>query len=168
MKKIIMMVAGAMFVAVAAFAGGQNDAGCGVGSLIFKNNDMGAQILAATTNGTFGNQTFGITTGTLGCSASGNLSQSTKAAVERAQKNFVAANYRDLSREMASGQGEYLTSLSDLLGCSPTDASSFGKMTQKNYGQIFSSKNAAPSQVLGALKSAIKKDAALAKSCSLS
>ncbi|HVC08532.1 MAG TPA: DUF3015 domain-containing protein [Elusimicrobiota bacterium] len=167
MRKTAILAASAMLIGSLTFAGTQNDAGCGVGSLIFKNNEMGAQILAATTNGTFGNQTFGITTGTLGCTAAGNLSQSTRADVERAQKNFVAANYRDLSREMAQGQGEYLNSLADLLGCSPSAAPSFGKMTQKNYGQIFPSKNTTPDDVLGALKLDAKKDAALARSCTL-
>jgi len=167
MRKIATLAAGAMLFASVAFAGTQNDAGCGVGSLIFKQNEMGGQILAATTNGTFGNQTFGITTGTLGCTAAGNLSQSTRADVERAQKNFVTANYRDLSREMAQGQGEYLSSLADLLGCSPSAAPSFGKMAQKNYGQIFPSKNATPDAVLGVLKLDLKKDASLSRSCTL-
>ena len=167
MRKIATLAAGAMLFASVAFAGSQNDAGCGVGSLIFKNNDMGAQILAATTNGTFGNQTFGITTGTLGCTASGNLSQSTRADVERAQKNFVNVNYRNLSRDMAQGQGEYLTSLAALLGCSPDATASFGKMTQKNYSQLFPGKTAEPNKVLGALKLDVKKDAALSRSCTL-
>ncbi len=167
MKKTAMLAAGAMLLAVAAFAGNQNDAGCGVGSLIFKKNDMGAQILAATTNGTFGNQTFGITSGTLGCNASGNLSQSTRAEVEREQKNFVAANYRDLSREMAQGQGEYLNSMADLLGCAQVDVPSFDKMAQKDYGRIFTSAAVTPNHVLDALKAQVKKNFSLSKSCTL-
>jgi len=46
----------------------QKNTGCGLGSVIFKGQDaLLFQILAVTTNGTSGNQTFGITTGTLNC-----------------------------------------------------------------------------------------------------
>ena len=39
-------------------------AGCGLGSMIFDPDSGFTQIFAATTNGTSGNQTFGISTGT--------------------------------------------------------------------------------------------------------
>src|SRR3954464_7446787 len=42
-------------------------AGCGLGSLVFGDQKGAIQILAATTNTTFGTQTFGITTGTSNC-----------------------------------------------------------------------------------------------------
>ena len=40
-------------------------AGCGLGSVIIKEAGF-AQVVAATTNGIYANQTFGITTGSLG------------------------------------------------------------------------------------------------------
>ena len=44
------------------------DTGCGVGTMIFKGKSgLAPHVLAVTTNGTFGNQTFGMTSGTLGC-----------------------------------------------------------------------------------------------------
>lgn len=160
-KKTLLAVVAAPILATAAFAGNQNDAGCGVGSLIFKENNAVQQVLAATTNGTFGNQTFGITSGTLGCSASGNL----QSRVERAQRNYVAANYRNLSREMAAGEGEYLSSLSSLLGCSRESLADFGKLTQSNYGEIFPTRDATPEQVLDSVKGNIRRDGKL--SCGL-
>ncbi|HYG66757.1 MAG TPA: DUF3015 family protein, partial [Anaeromyxobacteraceae bacterium] len=42
-------------------------AGCGLGSMAFGNTPGAVQILASTTNGLFGTQTFGITTGTSNC-----------------------------------------------------------------------------------------------------
>ncbi|HVA67232.1 MAG TPA: DUF3015 family protein [Elusimicrobiota bacterium] len=162
MRKIATLAAGAMLFAAVAFAGTQNDAGCGVGSLIFKNNDMVSQVLAGTTN-QYLSQSLSITTGVAGCTAAQNRT----ASIERAQKNFVAANYRNLSRDMAQGQGEYLNSLADLLGCSPSSAPSFGKMTQKNYSHIFPGNTTAPEKVLGTLKIDVKKDASLAQSCKL-
>jgi hypothetical protein len=45
-----------------------NSTGCGLGTIIFEGQKgIAPQVLAVTTNGTSGNQTFGITSGTLGC-----------------------------------------------------------------------------------------------------
>ena len=42
--------------------------GCGLGSMAFEGqNGLMSQTAAATTNGIFGNQTFGITSATLNC-----------------------------------------------------------------------------------------------------
>lgn len=161
-KKLLLAAAGTTLLAAAAMAASNNDAGCGVGSLIFKDNTAVEQVLAATTNGTFGNQTFGITTGTLGCSASGNLQHTSQA-----QQNFVAANYRNLSREMAAGQGEYLSSLAGMLGCSQTSIGDFGKLTQSNYSALFPTKDSTPEQTLGTLKAELKADPKLSTSCTL-
>ncbi|MCB9072358.1 MAG: DUF3015 family protein [Bdellovibrionaceae bacterium] len=42
-------------------------AGCGLGSVLFGAKPGGVQILAYTTNGSAGNQLFGITFGSLNC-----------------------------------------------------------------------------------------------------
>src|SRR4051812_16002049 len=78
-------------------------AGCGLGSLVFgQENTMLKQILAATTNGTFGSQTFGITSGTSNCTTAGVVK------AQREQAAFVEVNFRDLKRDMAAGGGEFL------------------------------------------------------------
>jgi hypothetical protein len=161
-KKTMLAAAASLMMASVAMAGSHNDAGCGVGSLIFKDNTALEQVLAATTNGTFGNQTFGITTGTLGCNSSGNLQHTSQA-----QQNFVAANYRNLSREMAAGNGEYLTSLAGLLGCSDASMADLGTLTRTRYSAIFPTPDAAPTQVLDSLKVEMKKDVKLSSSCTL-
>ena len=74
MRKLTLLfaVVGVLFTASAARAqqGGYGMAGCGLGSLLFGNdNTTLMQILAATTNGLFGSQTFGITSGTSNCTA---------------------------------------------------------------------------------------------------
>ena len=58
-------------------------AGCGLGSLIFDADSGWTQIFAATTNGTSGNQTFGITSGTSNCDTG---------PTKQSAKNFVTAN----------------------------------------------------------------------------
>jgi hypothetical protein len=58
MKKLI---AGAMLLGASTLAFAQP--GCGVGAMIWKGQPgIAPHVLAATTNGTFGNQTFGMTT----------------------------------------------------------------------------------------------------------
>src|SRR5262245_36738363 len=84
-------------------------AGCGLGSLIFEPNSGFTQVFAATTNGTFGTQTFGITSGTSNCAGGGGGSASAKA--------FVETNRVALAKDIARGQGETIDSLSRLAGC---------------------------------------------------
>ena len=70
MKKLIAiaMMLGLAAPAVVSAAGNHTMAGCGLGYVLFGHGDNSKimQILAATTNGTSGNQTFGMTTGTSG------------------------------------------------------------------------------------------------------
>ncbi|MBI3550515.1 MAG: DUF3015 family protein [Elusimicrobia bacterium] len=147
----VAVLAGAF--AVSARAATQNDGGCGLGSMLIKDNIAWKQIFAATTNGFVGNQTFGISSGTLGCQ-SGGLSKSAMA-----QRNFVAANYRDLSKEMAAGGGQYVASLSSLMGCS--DSAAFAKFTQTKYETIVPAADTKPEAMLNNLRSEMGKDSAL-------
>src|SRR4029078_11600959 len=93
------------------------------GSLGSKEN-TGMHILAATTNGTFGNQTFGITSGTSNCTNGGVVK------AQREQAAFASGNFQDLKRNMAAGGGEFLTSFSSLLGCEDTAKPALAHMTQ--------------------------------------
>jgi hypothetical protein len=147
--KSVLMLGAAVLAASVASAGSQNDAGCGVGSMLFKNNGMIDQILASTTNGIFGNQTLGITSGTLGCGASAK-----SASIK--QESYIASNFRDLSREMAAGRGEYVSSLASLMKC---DRTTFGKFTQSKYETLFPTANVTPAQLLATLKGEMAKDA---------
>lgn len=116
-------------------------AGCGLGSLIIKDNNF-LQIFAATTNGTFANQTFGITTGTSNCTPG------SKAYQEKQQEIFVTVNFESLEAEMASGNGEKVFALSQMLGC---DINTFSKISRENYKEFFS-KNTTPSELLLKIK----------------
>ncbi|XDD54825.1 DUF3015 domain-containing protein [Leptospira sp. WS4.C2] len=133
-------------------------AGCGLGSLVFSTNDI-TQIFAATTNGIYGNQTFGITSGTSNCTADGVVKQ------DKVQELFITMNYDSLGQEMASGKGEKLESLGNLLGCSSDSLSRFGQVTKENYAKLITS-DSTPASVLSAVKSEVKSDKILAKSCS--
>ncbi|HMX95743.1 MAG TPA: DUF3015 family protein, partial [Elusimicrobiota bacterium] len=75
MKKLLALGFVAAMVPSLALAKGGNHpmGGCGLGYVLFGNNDNTPvmQILAATTNGTSANQTFGMTSGTSGCTEDG-------------------------------------------------------------------------------------------------
>lgn len=119
-------------------------AGCGIGSLIIKEPGF-AQVLAATTNGIYGNQTFGITTGSLGCTADGIVKS------EKEQDIFVHMNIDSLEQEMAAGKGEKLNTLATLFGCPKDSQKNFANMTQKKYGVLFTSEvRNSPSDLISA------------------
>ena len=91
-----------------AYAG---DAGCGLGGMLIKSNAKLPQLGATLLNGTFGSQTFGITFGTSGCSASGIVKN------DKQIQYFVEVNQAELTREMAQGRGEKINTLAALNGC---------------------------------------------------
>ena len=115
-------------------------AGCGLGSLVFGNQPGAVQILAATTNGTFGSQTFGITTGTSNCGP-GMFAMGTK--------NFVEANREALAKDAARGQGDAVGAIAWINGCK--DVQGVGAALQRNFGTIFPSEKATDDQVTQAL-----------------
>lgn len=131
--------------------------GCGLGYMLFQGQrGVLPQILAATTNGTFGNQTFGMTTGTSGCSQDGIVSREHETAV------YAEATIENLSQEMARGQGEHLASLATLMGV-PTDLhAAFFQFTQQHYATLFLSEQNDAVQMLTALKTLLATDPVLA------
>ena len=98
------------------------DIGCGLGSMLFAGQQgKVVKVLGATTNGTSGNQTFGITFGTLGCDGTGTVTASTKVAT------FIDGNMEQLARDMSRGEGETLDTLADVWGVQAQDKSAFNK-----------------------------------------
>jgi hypothetical protein len=147
-------------IATTALAQNYGMAGCGLGSMLFEGkSDKTSQILGSTTNGTAGNQTFGITSGTSNCTTDGIVKQS------RAQQAFAEVNFASLRQEMAKGQGEHLTAFAHLLGCSQGSMHDFGRVVQHNYTRIFFSDEATPLDVIQAVKESIAADPVLAQAC---
>src|SRR5437867_11379808 len=117
-KLILLQVAVALvcFSATAALAAGNPDTGpgCGLGKLAWADfghqKNIGPQVLMATTNGTFGSQTFGISTGTSGCTNDGKVWAEYKVTM------FAEINFEKVSQEMAQGRGEHLASLATRMG----------------------------------------------------
>lgn len=130
---------------------GYGPAGCGLGSLIFEPNSGFTQIFAATTNGFFGSQTFGISSGTSNCTDTAGGSASAKA--------FVETNRTALAKDVARGQGETIDSLSRLGGCA--DARAVGASLQSRFDQVFSSAAMSDTEVGSSVVDALRADASL-------
>jgi hypothetical protein len=135
MKKILIVTAlvAPMAIGMSSAMAARDNVGCGLGSTLFDGQDgTGSQVMAVTTNGTSGNQTFGISSGTLGCQEGGVVTAS--AAVNM----FAGNNLDSLSRDMSIGQGEALESLATLMKIKAEDKSTFFSTARANYGKIFS------------------------------
>jgi len=141
-----------------AFAAPPNSVGCGLGSQIFDGQSgIFPQILAVTTNGTLGNQTFGISTGTLGCDPDGTVVASARVPM------FVGANMDNLAHDMAIGKGESLESLATLMNIADADKVAFYQTARNNYGRIFSVANLTSGDVLASLYDVMRADERLAQ-----
>ena len=129
MKKLLIITV--LLSGFNAVAAGYGAAGCGLGAILFEGkNDKVSQVLAATTNGTSGNQTFGITTGTLNCDTG-------KLRISRT--TFIEANKFALANDIARGEGETLAAVSTLYGCQ--NVSSVSPTIKADYANIFDSAN---------------------------
>ena len=160
MKKILglVMVLG-LLAAPLAFAE-NNGAGCGLGKKLFEGQKgLIPNILAATTNGTSGNNTFGMTSGTSGCNADSVVKE------QYEQEMFVAQNIDSLSQDMAMGGGQYLHAMANLMGCGDGQFSDFASLTQAKYEVLLPSAGTAPALFLTGLKQEMAAHPSLAASC---
>lgn len=113
-------------------------AGCGLGSLVFKDDSKGTQIAGATVNAT-GLQSFVI----LSSQSSNCKEQATGAALSAEQQVFVAANLRALEEEVSAGGGAYTQAFAQVLGCDGgVDYDEFLQTSRRHYQQIFTSDDA--------------------------
>lgn len=129
-------------------------AGCGLGSLLFEPSTGFTQVLAATTNGTSANQTFGITSGTSNCDGGPGGSASAKA--------FVQTNRSAMAKDIARGQGETISNLSALAGC--RDSVAVGSKLQREFKTIFPNASVTDAQVSDKVVSVLQSEQSL--SCS--
>ena len=159
-KKLIGLVL-ALFLLPAAFAmAEEKGSGCGLGKKLFAGKSgTGNHVLAATTNGTSGNQTFGITSGTSGCDKDAVILN------EKEQEVFVAANLANLSQQMAQGDGEHLRALATLMGCSTSVYTDFAGMTQAKYDALFPVVETGTPELLSGLKREMSAHPTLSAAC---
>jgi len=133
MKKILLSALAVAALSTMASATVNNQTGCGLGAQIIKEDSSAVMLaLQATTNSTFGNQTFGITSGTSGC-------KKVKFVMNEAAQEFIAANMDELAKDISMGQGESVDTLAELLNVE--DKAEFSAALQSNYNDIYTSQN---------------------------
>lgn len=146
MKRTLLGLALTLVVTGSAFAGqAQNNTGCGLGTMLWENkadNSVLFQVLQATTNGTSGNQTFGITSGTSNCQKPSKIVQNEKLI------HFVQANMDNLAQDIAMGKGESLDTFAEMLGVAPGQNAAFNAKLQANFSKIFTSENVVLAEVV--------------------
>lgn len=149
MKKLILalLVLGASSVAFS----GHGPSGCGLGTLIFadSNDVLWKQVLSSTSNGSSGNQTFGMTSGTSNCDMGGGMAKAV----------FIKANKVAISNDIARGNGNTLASLAKLYGCGNTRT--FGVELQKNYESIFPQENVSANHIDASIQRLVTKTACI-------
>ncbi len=154
MKKLVAV---ALLASSSSLVMADQDVGCGLGSMVWAGQSgLVPKVLAATTNGTFGNQTFGISTGTLGCQSSGAISSRARLSM------FTGSNMESLARDMSVGQGETLNVLADLMGVKAADKPTFFQATKTHFGTIFAPQNESAGDMLNALREVMRQDQTLA------
>jgi hypothetical protein len=140
MKKLLLSAIAAAALTTAVVASPNTQTGCGLGSVLIKDDSTTLMlVLQATLNGTSGNQTFGITSGTLNC-------KKTKLVMNERAEEFVASNMDILAKEISVGHGESLDTLAELLNVQDTAA--FSASLQANYNSIYTSQKVEMSDVL--------------------
>lgn len=130
----------------------QSNTGCGLGSIVFKGQEgLVSQTCAATFNGIYGNQTFGITTGTSNCQKATTFSSN-----ERLNK-FVEENMDNLAVDISKGDGEYLSTLAVLMDTPVEQRKELYRTLQTNFSQIYSSESVTPVDVLNNIETILRK-----------
>ena len=154
MKKLLAVAAVAAVFPLSALA--DNVGSCGWGSKLFDGQaGMAPQVLAMTTNGFLGNNTFGVTFGTSGCTQDGTVKSTWKTAL------FIDGNKEQLARDMSVGSGETLDSLAHLMGVEEQDRGAFNRVAKENLWKIFSAD--ATADIMANFRQVLAQDAQLAR-----
>jgi hypothetical protein len=155
-KKILV---GVLLLSPVSIALADPDIGCGLGTQLWEGTEGGAipRALGATTNGTSGNQTFGISSGTSGCNNDGAITASARLPV------YADANFDQLAKDMSRGQGESLTTLASLYGISADDQGAFFSVAKDRYGDIFTHSGITATEMLRNLNAVMASVPALSR-----
>ena len=163
-RTVFILIACSLLVMQAAGVGAagnpDNGPGCGLGKLAWMDygsqKQIAPQVMMATTNGTFGSQTFGISSGTSGCTNDGVI-------MKNKHINMASRAFESLAQEMAQGRGEHLASLAALLGVPEEALPEFFALVQEKYTLLVGSDDTTAVTMLQTLQAAMAERPALAK-----
>lgn len=156
MKKYIagVVLLGSSMTASAVAPGGP---GCGWGNLVFEGKSGPApHLLATLVNGTSGNATFGMTSGTNGCDTSGALTYSGESLLA------MEGVLEEVAQDMAVGHGEALTALSVSMRIAEADRARFNSVMHDNFAAVFPRQDVTAGEVMDNIHAVMKTDDKLA------
>lgn len=157
MKKIIVAVA-LMGISAGAFAEAPGGPSCGWGNMLFKGQSgLPQHMFALTTNGTSGNATFGMTSGTNGCSVNGKLTYGGQSLIS------MSAVFEEFTADAARGDGEALNAVALSLGIEKQDRSAFAEFVHSNFATLYPTADVTPLDVHSKLITLMKSDDRFAK-----
>ena len=134
MKKILGTILSTLLVVSAAQASSIRDnCGCGLGTMALGDQEATvlSQLGATFLNNISGNQTFGISSGTLECDPASSFA-SNKKVIE-----YVSDNMDHLAFDMAKGEGDSLDALADLMGVEVDAREDVFVKMQSQFERIF-------------------------------
>ena len=121
----------------------RSNLGCGLGTQVIPNQkSLLMHIVAGWLNALCCNQTFGITTGTSGCTQFQGLVFNDKV------DSFIASNMDNLATDIAKGNGEYLDTLATLMEVKQEQRTDFNATLQNNFSKIYTSGNVSSEEVV--------------------
>jgi hypothetical protein len=156
MKKVLM-AAVLLGASTPVFATAPGGPGCGWGNMLFEGQSgLPIHLVATIVNGTSGNKTFGMTSGTNGCDTSGSLAYN--------GSSLLAMNgvMDEVAQDMATGNGEALTALSVSMGIEEGDRARFKQLMHENFASIFPSEDVTAEQVMNNIVAVMQQDRELA------
>ena len=127
MKKLYLASALATVLTLSSNAMAIDSTGCGLGSMAWRGQ-------SGTTNGSFGTQTFGISSGTSGCDQNGRITGGT----QRMVLNFLENNMEQYALDASRGEGETLDTLAGIM---EVDKSELAAKVHDNFAFIFPNDN---------------------------
>lgn len=153
MKRFVVAGLAVTFVAVtlmfpgssSAASQAQENTGCGLGALFIgdkANDSLLGQLAMTILNGISANQTFGITSGTSNCKAPSRIVMNEKL------NKFVADNMDSLAQDMATGRGESLDTLAELMNVPAEKKPEFFASLQSNFTNIYTSEKVVSADVI--------------------
>ncbi|MBN1531450.1 MAG: DUF3015 family protein [Spirochaetes bacterium] len=137
--------------ATASFAGDmmKRNVGCGMGSIWFADKEgLLFHLLATTSNGY--SQTFGISSGTSGCTQFNGIVFNSR------MESYVAQNLDNLATDMARGDGEYVQTLAVLMEVPVEQRTSFYSVLQQNFSRIYTSPEIQAPEVVRNISSVVQ------------
>ena len=152
MKKTLMITLVTLAGSSMAFAGTvrENMGQAGLGSTLLGDEEgIISHIGAATLNGISGNQTFAVSSGTLGAD------QSTSLVSNKRLRTFIGDNMDQLARDVATGKGQTLGALAVIMEVPQDQRDTFNNQLQAKFETLFPHENVTADEVVANLQGII-------------